>query len=126
MAIPYGHRGNEDAAFELIRWMTADDEGTTFMSRRMKLLPACRKSPFFEKDVRGDPIFEAYYAILQRAKHTRPVTPANAYYMKELRRALGWSLQDIYPPEKALKEAKKRTTKYFEKIQAKTKARHTL
>jgi len=53
MGIPYGDRGHEKEAFELIRWMCSDDNGTRYMARTMKLLPACRKSPFFTKDLQG-------------------------------------------------------------------------
>jgi multiple sugar transport system substrate-binding protein len=124
LAIPYGFRGHDQEAFELIKWMTADPQGTTFISRKMKLLPAYRKSPFFETDVPGDPILRAYYQILQNAKHARPVTPANSYYLNELRRAVGWAMQDLLPPLEALQRARERTTEYLRKIEAQTKAKH--
>ena len=126
MALPYGERGNEDEAFELIRWMCADPYGSRYMARRMKLLPAYKKSPFFEKDVPGDPILEMYMEILARAKHIRPITPANAQYMTELLRALGRARTKDMSPREALEEARRRVEKEWAKIQKRTKAKHTL
>jgi multiple sugar transport system substrate-binding protein len=134
MAIPYGDRGNEDEAFEFIRWMCASDEGTTFMARTMNLLPAYKPSSFFEEDVKKDRVLQVYYGILQRAKHTRPITPVNARYMTELMRALGRVLntrpddppEDQWSPERALKRARIDTTREWEKMQKRTKATHTL
>ncbi len=123
IAMPYGGRGNDDAAFELIRWMTADPYGTTYMSRHMKLLPAYRKSPFL-KEIKGDRILEAYYEILQNCKHSRPVTPANAYYMQQLHRAHSRSIERLISPADAFAEARKRTETHLAKIKAQTKADH--
>lgn len=122
LAIPYGQRGNEDEAFELIRWMTAHPYGTTFISRRMKLLPAYRNSPFFETDVPRDPILQAYYEILQNARHSRPVTPVNAFYMHQLDRALGWAMLDRYTPAEGLRIAREETTREYERIRARSRS----
>src|SRR5690606_13659952 len=80
MAMPYGGRGNDDAAFELIRWMSHDPHGSAFLARKMHVLPAYKKSPFFD-EVKGNRVLEAYYQILQNCKHQRPVSPANAYFI---------------------------------------------
>jgi multiple sugar transport system substrate-binding protein len=131
MAIPYGTRGHEKQAFELIRWMCADKVGTRYMGKTMKLLPAFRKSPFFEKDIEegrpDDPevrVLKAFYEILQRAKRVRPVTPVSAYYMSELMRALGRARNGSLTPEQALKEAREKVTEEWLKVKARAQARH--
>jgi len=126
MAIPRGKRGNETEAFELIRWMCASEEGATFMARTMNLLPAYRRSSFFEKDIRGDRVLEAFYKILQRARRTRPITPANAKYMNELMRALGQSRNGSLTPTEALGEARARITKEWERIKMRAEARRAM
>lgn len=127
MAIPRGKRGNEKEAFELIRWMCASEEGTTFMARTMTLMPAYRKSSFFETDVKRDPVLQEFYDILQnRAKRTRPITPANAKYMNELMRALGHSRNGSQTPIEALREARKRITKEWNRIKMRADAKRTI
>lgn len=127
IAIPKGNRGHDDQAFELIRWMCADPVGTTIMSRKMKLLPAYRKSPFFTEDVPRDPILSAYYKILQNARHYRPITPANASYITELRRAMSRAFESAernQTPEGYLREARRNTTQQLERILARSPFRH--
>ncbi len=124
IALPYGGRGHEDAAFELVRWMTVDPYGTTVMARRMKLLPAYRKSPFFG-EIAGDPILEAYYEILQNCRHSRPVTPANSYYMDQLLRYTSRAMEGLATPAEGMRLARERTEDYANKLLARTKARHT-
>lgn len=131
MAIPFGRRGHEKEAFELIRWMCADETGTRYMGRTMKLLPAYRKSPFFTEDLREDGdrspeirVMRAFYDILQRAKRVRPVTPVSAYYMTELMRALGETRTGKKPPQQALKDARRKVTEEWHKAMTRTLARH--
>jgi ABC-type glycerol-3-phosphate transport system substrate-binding protein len=124
IALPYGGRGNEDAAFELIRWITADPHGTTVAAREMKLLPAYRGSPFFD-EIEGDAILEAYYRILQNCKHSRPVTPANSYYMDQLMRYTSRTMEGLTTPGEAMRLARERTEAYANKLAARSKARHT-
>lgn len=115
IGLPRGRRGNDDAAFELVRWMTADPHGTAYMARRMKLLPAYKKSPFFD-EIAGNRILEAYYGILQNARHVRPVSPASMSYIDELNRAMSRCMEDIMPPREALAEARERTQEALRKI----------
>jgi len=131
MAIPYGERGNEEEAFELIRWMCADPVGTRYMALTMKLLPAYRESPFFAKDLAGDlsskpdiRLMKAFYEILKRAQRVRPVSPVSAYYMTELMRALGRIRNGSKTPEEALREARDRVTDEWHKSQKRAQARH--
>jgi len=131
MAIPYGERGNEQEAFELIRWMCADPVGTRYMALTMKLLPAYRESPFFTKDLAGDVsnkpdirLMKAFYEILKRAQRVRPVSPVSAYYMTELMRALGRIRNGSKTPEEALREARDRVTDEWHKSQKRAQARH--
>lgn len=126
MAIPYGHRGHDDEAFAFMKWMCATNTGTTFVARTMSLLPAYRKSDFFEKDIEGNLAMEVFYEILQNAEHTRPITPANARYMTELMRALGQVRNGSKTPEAAMTEARLETEKEWQKIQQRTKARHVV
>jgi multiple sugar transport system substrate-binding protein len=126
MAIPYGHRGHDDEAFEFMRWLCAGDEGATYMAQTMTLLPAYRKSRFFTEDVPGNKPMEVFYEILNEAEHTRPITPANARYMTELMRALGRVRNGSMSAGEALKDARKETEKEWAKIQTRTKAIHTL
>jgi len=123
MAIPKGQRGNEKEAFELIRWMCGSKEGTQFVAKTMKLFPAYRNSPFFEEDIKGDHVLETFYEILQKAKRTRPITPANAQYMNELARALGQSRNKSRTPAEALQVARERITKEWQRIKMRTKAK---
>jgi ABC-type glycerol-3-phosphate transport system substrate-binding protein len=124
MAIPFGDRGHDKEAFELIRWMCGDPIGTRYIGRTMKLLPAFRKSPFFEKDIKGDRVMEAFYEILQRAKRVRPVSPVAAYYMTELMRALGRIRNGALTPEDALTEARQNVTKEWVKTKSRIPPRH--
>ncbi len=131
MAIPYGERGHEKEAFELIRWMCSDPVGTRYMATTMKLLPACRKSPFFTKDLAGGDesrpeirVMKAFYEILKRAQRVRPVSPVNAFYMTELMRALGRMRNGSKTPEQALKEARENVTEEWIKNKSRLQAPH--
>lgn len=120
IAIPEGTRGHEKQAFELARWLTVDPHGTTFMARRMKLLPAFKASPYFQ-EIKDNRVMETYYAILQRCTNSRPVTPANAFYMRQLDRMTGRALNGLTSPAKAMTEARVRTAEYLQKVKRRAK-----
>lgn len=120
IAIPHGDRGHDEEAFKLLHWMTVDPEGTAFVARGMKHLPALRASPYFQ-EIDDDRIMSAYYEILQRCRHSRPVTPANAFYMRQLDRATGRALAGRAEPAEALAEARRLTQEHLAKIRRQAK-----
>ncbi|GMU22455.1 MAG: ABC transporter substrate-binding protein [Phycisphaerae bacterium] len=123
IAMPYGGRGHDKEAFELIRWMAHDPKGTAFLAGKMNVLPACRKSPFFDQ-IHGNRVLEAYYQILQNCRHKRPVSPANAFFIDELNRAVSRTIEGLLTPEQAMSEARQRTQKHLGRLMSQTLADH--
>lgn len=103
MALPSGSRHPKEG-WELIRWLCADDAGTTLIGREMGLMPGARRSPAFAelRNVRG---FDQFYRILLETRHQRPVMPVQAYYMGALQRAVDAAIYGKKTPQKALDDA---------------------
>lgn len=116
IALPRGGRGNDDKAFELIRWLCADPEGTRFAARRMRLFPGYARSPFYD-EIGDDPVLSAYLRILKGAKHQRPVSPVQAYFQVELDRAYGAAMLGRKTPLEALQDARRRTAEHARQIE---------
>lgn len=103
MAIPKGSHHPEEA-WELIRWLCADPEGTSVVGRKSGLFPGWRKSPYLS-EVSGQPGYGMFLKILEECRHQRPVMPAQAYYMGALQRAVDSALYGRKSPEQALRDA---------------------
>jgi len=86
MAIPKGCE-HPDEAFELIRWLCHDPAGTLAGGEASGLFPGVKDAPYFER-VKGEPYYGAFLDIIQACKHQRPVMPSQAFFMRELDRAV--------------------------------------
>lgn len=96
MSIPSGSP-HPDEAFELIRWLCHDPEGTTAVGEASGLFPGVEDSPYFEQ-VRGEPYYGAFLQIIQETRHQRPVMPSQAFLMRELTRAVDAARFGKIPP----------------------------
>ncbi len=117
MAIPSGAK-QPDAAWEFIRWMTSDAEGTCTVAREAGLLPGYRKSRYFDPSVRKPPHYDAFLQILEETRHQRPVMPAQAFYMSALKRAVDLAIHGDMTPREALREAREDTQKELDRLLA--------
>ncbi len=86
MSIPKGCRHPEEA-FELMRWMCHDPEGTTVVAEAAGLFPGRKDSPYFE-EIQDKPYYGAFLDVIRACKHQRPVMPSQAFFMRELDRAV--------------------------------------
>ena len=114
MAIPKGSRHPKEA-WELIRWLCADPDGTRVVGRNTGLFPGWRKSPYLA-EVRGKPGYDMFLRILEECRHQRPVMPAQAYYMGSLQRAVDSTLYGRKTPEKALMDAQVETQRELDLV----------
>ncbi len=103
MAVPAGSKHPKEA-WEVIRWMCADANGTDITGREMGLMPGSRKSPAFEA-LKKNPGFDQFYRILLDCRHQRPVMPVQAYYMGALQRAVDAAIYGKKTPKQALDDA---------------------
>lgn len=107
MSIPKGCR-RPDEAWEFIRWLAHSEEGTGFMGRTMQIFPGMRHSSYFAQ-ARKEPHKDAYVRILEEARHQRPVMPVQAFYMRELQRAVEAAVYGRMTPAQALARARENT-----------------
>jgi ABC-type glycerol-3-phosphate transport system substrate-binding protein len=107
MAIPRGAR-NADDAWEFIRFLSHDPEGTTLVGHTMGVFPGVRDAPYYD-EVREKPRYRDYYKILESTQHQRPVMPVQNFYMRELGRAVEASYYQRLEPAEALATARKNT-----------------
>ena len=117
MAIPRGSK-HADAAWEYIRWMTADPQGTYWVAKEASLLPGYRKSHYFDPSVKKPAHYQEFLQILRETRHQRPVMPAQAFYMSALRRAVDMSIHGRMTPREALREARVDTQLELDRILA--------
>jgi multiple sugar transport system substrate-binding protein len=96
MSIPVGCKHPEEA-FELIRWMCHDPEGTTVVAEAAGLFPGVKDSPYFEK-IKDKPYYGAFLDVIRACKHQRPVMPSQAFFMRELDRAVDAARFGKIPP----------------------------
>jgi multiple sugar transport system substrate-binding protein len=107
MGIPKG-APNPDDAWELIRWLCHTPEGTGTVGQEAGLFPGFRPSPYFEA-VRGKKYYADYARILSESRHQRPVMPVQAFYMRELLRAVDAAVYGRATPAEALARARENT-----------------
>ncbi len=103
MALPSGSK-HPDEGWKLIRWLCADDAGTSLIGSEMGLMPGARRSPAF-KSLRSARGFDQFYRILLETRHQRPVMPVQAYYMGALQRAVDAAIYGKKTPKQALDDA---------------------
>jgi multiple sugar transport system substrate-binding protein len=104
MSIPKGSRNPEDA-WEFIRWLCHSPEGTSTVGREAAIFPGMRRSPYFEAEASTRKHYSDYARILEESKHQRPVMPVQAYYMRELQRAVDSAVYGRLSPAEALARA---------------------
>jgi ABC-type glycerol-3-phosphate transport system substrate-binding protein len=119
MAIPKGSR-HPNEAWELIRWLCADPEGTAIVGRKTGLFPGYRKSPYLA-EVRGKPGYGMFLKILEECRHQRPVMPAQAYYMGALERAVDAAIYGKKSPRQALRDARIETQRELDLVLGSTR-----
>lgn len=107
MGIPARSRKPE-LAWKLIHWLCHTDEGTSLVGRESILFPGYRHSPIFE-ELRGRHHYDSFYRILEEARHQRPVIPVQAYYMRQLQRAVDAAVYGRLTPAQALARARRNT-----------------
>jgi multiple sugar transport system substrate-binding protein len=104
MSIPKGARNTEDA-WEFIRSLGSDPEVTAMVGREAQIFPGFRRSPYFD-EVREKVHYGDYVRILEESRHQRPVMPVQAYYMRELQRAVDAAVYGRKSPAEALAQAR--------------------
>ena len=107
VSIPRGAK-KPDEAWEFIRWLCHDQEGTRVAGEKMRVFPGMRRSPYFPS-VRDKPNYGKFVNILEESRHQRPVMPVQAYYMRELQRAVESAVYGRATPTEALARARKNT-----------------
>jgi multiple sugar transport system substrate-binding protein len=107
MSIPRG-AANPDDAWEFIHWLCRSPEGTAVMGRETGLFPGHRASPYFA-EVRGRRYYGDYVRILEESRHQRPVMPVQAFYMREMQRAVDAAVYGRKTPARALADARRNT-----------------
>jgi len=122
MGIPRGAR-HQDAAWEFIRWVSWSDQGTTLMGKELGLFPGRVDSPYFAQ-VKNKPHYADYLRILQACKHQRPVMPVQAYYMRQLQRAVDAAIYGKKTPRQALREAQRKTQAELDMVLGDRKESH--
>lgn len=113
-AIPKG-AANQDAAWEFLRWMCASPEGTRLVGDATGLFPGYRASPYFAT-ARGKKHYGRFLEILQECRHQRPVMPVQAFYMRELTRAVSAAVYGKATPKDALAGAREATQRELDVI----------
>lgn len=104
-AIPRGCR-NPELAWKFIRWCCTSPEGTAQVGRIQGVMPGYRRSPFFG-EIKANPRMHQFAQILEESRHQRPVMPAQAYYMREMQRAVDAAVYGQMTPREALLRAEK-------------------
>lgn len=107
MSVPRGAK-NPDDAWEFIRWLCHDPEGTEIVGKECSLLPGMRRSPYFA-EVRNRKHYADYVGILENSRHQRPVMPVQAVYMRELQRAVEATVYGRMTAPQALAQARSNT-----------------
>ena len=107
MSIPKGARNVEDA-WEYIRWLCHSEVGTQIVGSECSIYPGMRHSPYFEQ-VKSRRFYRDYVKILEDSRHQRPVMPVQAYYMREIQRAVEAAVYGRRTPAEALAIAEKNT-----------------
>jgi len=107
MSIPTGARNPEDA-WEFVRWLCHSEEGTTVVGREAQIFPGMRHSPHFTL-ARTQPYYADYVRILEESRHQRPVMPVQAFYMREMGRAVDAAVFGRKTPPQALADARRNT-----------------
>ena len=107
-AARYNVARNAEDAWTFIRWACADKASTAIVGREQLVFPGLRTSPYFE-EVRDKPHYGDYVRILEEARHQRPVMPVQAFYMRELQRAVEAAVYARNTPAGALALARKNT-----------------
>lgn len=92
-----------DAAWEFIRYATADPEGTLIYALATGSFPGYRASPAF-RELGRDRIAAQFLQILQGARHARPPIPNQAYYHNELNGRIFEALRGQKPSRQVLDE----------------------
>ncbi len=92
---------NRQEAWEFVRWLCADDEGTALVGEQTGLFPGYKASPYLEQ-VRDQKHYDKFLRILQECRHQRPVMPIQARYMRELGRAVDAAVYAETTPKSAV------------------------
>lgn len=107
LSIPTG-AANPDDAWEFIRWLCHDPEGTATVGREALIFPGMRRSPYFA-EVQGRKFYADYARILEESRHQRPVMPVQAFYMQEMQRAVDAAVYGRKSAAEALADARRNT-----------------
>ncbi|MCC2669949.1 MAG: extracellular solute-binding protein family 1 [Armatimonadetes bacterium] len=107
MGIPKG-AANPDDAWTFIHWLCHTPEGTGTVGREAGIFPGFRQSPYFA-EVQSKKYYSDYARILSESKHQRPVMPVQAYYMRELLRAVDSAVFGRMTPAEALARVRTNT-----------------
>ncbi|MBP5093892.1 MAG: ABC transporter substrate-binding protein [Abditibacteriota bacterium] len=92
-----------DEAWEFLRWMTADPEGTKVMFEIFHYMPAYKKSKAYDEMTPENPYWP-FYRVLLTSKHTRPIMPAQALYMGEINKAIDRVIYGVQSPKEAMEQ----------------------
>jgi ABC-type glycerol-3-phosphate transport system substrate-binding protein len=114
ISLPKGAK-NQELGFEFIRWLCHDAEGTATVGRATGLFPGMRRSPYFD-EVRNKRYYSTFLQILEDCRHQRPVMPVQAFYMRQMQRAVDAAVYKQKTPKQALHEAQVTTQRELDLI----------
>ena len=116
MALPRGvNPAKRQMAFELMRWLCATPEGSDVSAKSMMLVPAYRRSPWFQQ-AQEDWRMAVFIDIVNHSTHVRTLMPAQGYLMDLLNRAVERSLYGTQEPQAALDEVTNKAQKRLDML----------
>lgn len=104
-------------AFEFMKWLCTSEDGTRSSYQTSGSFPGYIHAPVLQ-DIEKEPRKAIFLDILRKAKHQRPVMPAQAYYMGAIRRAVDYTLNGLRSPEDALHDAQELTQRELERVES--------
>jgi multiple sugar transport system substrate-binding protein len=108
---------HQEAAWRFIQWLCHSDEGTALVGRETGLFPGRPDSPHFAAVV-DKPHYGDFVRILEACKHQRPVMPVQAFYMRQLQRAVDAAIYGKRTSAQAMADAEQKTQAELELVRA--------
>ncbi|MBI2940092.1 MAG: extracellular solute-binding protein [Chloroflexi bacterium] len=104
-----------DAAWDLMRWMGADDEGTLAYWKALRQMLG-RTDLNWAQDAKQDKMYSPYMVILEKTVNTRPLIPVSNYYYQQLNSAMEDVAYAKKTPAQVLKEVQENVTREWQRF----------
>lgn len=99
---------NPEAAWDFMNWYCATPEGTQVEWDTIGFPPGWKASPVYE-EFKADSALQAYYNVLETAKHAKDPVPVGAFYQAQLEEMAAEAVYGRMTATEAMVEAKNRT-----------------